>query len=158
SKKEMAGKIAELNMDVPKVEATAATEAPTQAATEAADAAEVTGSLVITGAVTKPIGFKEADLRALDSLKVSAETKKGKQEFEGVSLNALLDQAGVKDGATTLVITAADGYKVEVKLAEVRACPNSIVAFTDTPETLNLVLPDLPTETWVRDVVKIEVK
>lgn len=158
SKKEMAGGITELNVDVPKVEATAVTEAPTQAATEAADAAEVTSSLVITGAVTKPVGFKEADLRTMDSLKVSAETKKGKQEFEGVSLNALLDQAGVKDGATMLVITASDGYSVEVKLADVRACPNSIVVFTDMPDTFNLVLPDLPTETWVRDVVKIEVK
>ena len=33
-----------------------------------------------------------------------------------------------------------------------------LLAFTDTPEKFKLVLPDLPSETWVKDVVKIEVK
>ena len=52
----------------------------------------------------------EADLRAMEVLKINAEhPKNGKQEYEGLSLNALLDLAGVKDGATTLVITASDG-------------------------------------------------
>jgi hypothetical protein len=159
-KNEMVGTISELKVDVPKVEATAATEAPTEAATEAAaSSAEVTGSLVITGAVDKPVGFKEADLRGLEVLKITAEhPKKGKQDYEGVSLNALLDQAGVKDGATTLIVTASDGYSIEIKIADVRGCPNSLIAFTDTPEKFNLILPDLPSETWVKDVVKIEVK
>ena len=50
----------------------------------------------------------------MELLKVSAETKKGKQDFEGVSLIALLDMAGVKDGATKLVATASDGYTSEM--------------------------------------------
>ncbi len=152
-KSEMIGMIKELKVGV---EPVAATQIPT---TEAANSsAEITGSLVIVGAVDKPIGFTEGDLRKMESLKVSAETKKGKQDYEGVSLNSLLDLAGVKDGATTLVITASDGYSAEVKLTDVRDCPNSLVAFTTTPEKFNIVLPDLPTETWVKDVVKIEVK
>ncbi len=158
SKKEMAGMIKELKVNVSPVTPVAATQAPTQEATASSTDANVSGSLVISGAVNKPIGFTEADLRKMKSLKVSAETKKGKQDYEGVSLNALLDLADIKDGATTLVITAVDGYEAEVKLADVRDCPNSLVAFTTTPEKFNIVLPDLPTETWVKDVVKIEVK
>ncbi len=159
NKKEMVGAIAQIKVGLEPLPVTeTATAEPAVTEAPAASKVEVTGSLVITGAVNKPMGFKEADLRAMDSLKVSAETKKGKQNFDGVSLNALLDLAGLKDGATTLVITASDGYSAEVKLADVRDYPNSLVAFTDTLEKFNIVLPDLPTETWVKDVVKIEVK
>ncbi|MEW6402903.1 MAG: molybdopterin-dependent oxidoreductase, partial [Chloroflexota bacterium] len=78
--------------------------------------------------------------------------------YEGVSLNALLDLAGVKDGATTLVITAADGYVSEVSLADVRACMDCLLAFTNTAEKFKLAMPNLPSAAWVKDVVKIEVK
>ncbi len=158
NKKEMVGMLKELKVNVAPITPAAATQTPTKEATAASADVNVSGSLVLTGAVNKPLGFTEADLRKMKSLKVSVETKKGKQDFEGISLNALLDLAGMKDGATTLVITASDGYSAEVKLADVRDCPNSLVAFTDTPEKFNIVLPDLPTETWVKDVVKIEVK
>lgn len=42
--------------------------------TEAAktEAVDVTGSLVITGAVNQPMGFVEADLRAMDVIKITA--------------------------------------------------------------------------------------
>jgi DMSO/TMAO reductase YedYZ molybdopterin-dependent catalytic subunit len=80
------------------------------------------------------------------------------QEYEGVSLNALLDQAGVQPGATTLVFTATDGYTVEVALSDVRACPNSLVAFGETPGEFNVILPDLPTNTWAKQLARIEVK
>jgi DMSO/TMAO reductase YedYZ molybdopterin-dependent catalytic subunit len=94
----------------------------------------------------------------MEPLKVSAETKKGKQDFEGVSLNALLDMAGVKDGATKLVATASDGYTSEVDLKDIRECPNSLIAFGDTAESFTMVLPDLPTSTWAKNLVKLEVK
>ena len=142
SKKEMVGMISQIKVGLEPLPATepAATEAP------AASAPAATGSLVITGLVNKEVGFMEADLRAMEILKVSAETKKGKQDFEGVSLNALLDMAGVKDGATKLVATASDGYTSEVSLKDVRDCPNSLIAFTDTTESFTMVLPDLANE------------
>jgi DMSO/TMAO reductase YedYZ molybdopterin-dependent catalytic subunit len=154
NKKEMVGMISEIKVGIEPLAATepAATEAP------AASAPAVAGSLVLTGSVNKDLSLMEADLRAMEMLKVSAETKKGKQDFEGVSLNALLDLAGVKDGATKLVATASDGYTSEVSLKDVRDCPNSLVAFTDTQGTLMMVLPDQQTNTWVKNLVKLEVK
>ncbi len=101
----------------------------------------------------------EADLRAMEVVAITAEhPKKGTQDYEGVSLNALLDLAGVEDGATTLVITAADGFSAEVSLAEVRACADCLVAFTDTAESFTMVMPGLSSSAWVKGVVRLEVK
>jgi len=95
----------------------------------------------------------------MEVLTINAEhPKNGKQDFEGVSLNALLDLAGVTEGATTLVITASDGYSTEVSLDEVRACTDCLLGFTNTLEKFKKVMPNLPCGAWVKDVVKLEVK
>lgn len=152
-KNEMVGMIAEIIVNVEPVTVAA------ESTTAAAPPAEVTGSFVVVGAVGQPMGFMEADLRALEVMKINAEhPKNGMQEFEGVSLNALLDMAGVVEGATTLVITASDGYSVEVSLGDVRACANCLLGFTNTLEKFKMVMPNLPSGTWVKDVVKLEVK
>ncbi len=115
------------------------------AATEAPAAEPATGSFVIKGLVNQEMGFMEADLRALEVLKINAEhPKNGPQDFEGVSLNALLDMAGVKDGAKTLFVTSADGYTTEVALSDVRACADCLLGFTNTAEQFKLVMPKLP--------------
>jgi hypothetical protein len=158
SKKEMVGMIAELKVGLEPLPATAVAE-PVATEAPATEAVDVTGSLVIAGAVDQPMGFLEADLRAMQVLKITAEhPKKGKEDYEGVSLNALLDLVGVKDGAMTLVITAVDGYTTEVSLSDVRACTDCLLGFTNTPEKFKMVMPDLPSAAWVKDVVKLEVK
>ena len=88
----------------------------------------------------------------------TAEGKNGPQDFQGVLLNPLLDQAGLKDGATKLVFTASDNYSAEVNLSDVRDCPKALLAFMDTPGMYMIVLPDQPTSTWVKNVILIEVK
>jgi hypothetical protein len=109
--------------------------------------------------VNQTLTLNESVLRALGVTKIEAEhPKKGLMEFEGVLLSTLLDMAGVKDGAATLVATAADGYVAEISLADARGCPKNMVAFTDTAGSFYLVMPDLPGENWVKDVVKIELK
>jgi len=101
----------------------------------------------------------KAALRALEVKKITAEhPKKGKEDYEGVSLNALLDLAGLKDGAKTLLVTAADGYTAEIDLAAVRACADCLLGFTTTAEKFKMVMPGLESNFWVKDVVKIEVK
>jgi hypothetical protein len=66
----------------PSSEAYKATVAP---APEPAPAAGVTGDLVISGAVEKPSGLTEADLRGIEVIKITAEhPKKGKEDYEGV--------------------------------------------------------------------------
>jgi hypothetical protein len=117
------------------------------------------GSLVVIGLVDQALGFMEADLRGMEVLQITAEhPKSGTAEYEGVSLNALLDLAGVQVGAAALVITAADGYAAEVSLDEVRACENCLLGFTNTLEKFKMVMPGLESSAWVKDVVSLEVK
>jgi DMSO/TMAO reductase YedYZ molybdopterin-dependent catalytic subunit len=153
-KNEMVGMITQIKVGIEPLPATAIpTDAPATAEPMAA------GSLVITGAVNQELSFMEADLRAMEVLKITAEhPKKGKEDYEGISLNALLDLAGVKDGATTLVITAADGYTSEVSLEDVRSCADCLLGFTNTLEKFKMVMPNLPSGAWVKDVIRLEVK
>lgn len=155
AKNEMVGRIAEIRVGLEPI--VVATEVVTEEA--AAESVEVTGSLVITGAVTEPTGFMETDLRGMEVLKITAEhPKQGKNDYEGVSLNALLDLVGVTDGSKTLVVTASDGYSAEVSLDDIRACAECLLGFTNTAEKFKLVMPNLPSGAWVKDVVKLEVK
>ena len=115
--------------------------------------------LVVVGLVDQAMGFMEADLRDMDAMQITAEhPKSGTADYEGVSLNALLDMAGVQDGATTLVITATDGYSTEVSLDDVRACENCLLGFTNTLEKFKVVMPGFDSGAWVKDVVSLEVK
>jgi len=153
-KNEMVGMIAQIKVGIEPIPATATpTEVPATSEPVAA------GSFVLTGLVDQELSFMEADLRAMEVLKITAEhPKKGKEDYEGVSLNALLDLAGVKDGATTLVITASDDYSSEVSLSDVRGCADCLLGFTNTPEKFKMVMPNLPSSAWVKDVIRIEVK
>ncbi|MBI5953449.1 MAG: hypothetical protein HY865_17485 [Chloroflexi bacterium] len=154
-KKEMVGMIEQIKVGLDPLPATAEPIAPELPA-DSVSAADAT--LTLTGSVNQELFLNEAALRGMELIKVSAETKKGKQDFEGVSLNTLLDLAGVKDGATKLVATASDGYTSEVDLKDIRDCSNSLIAFTDTAENFTMVLPDLPTSAWAKNLVKLEVK
>jgi tungstate transport system substrate-binding protein len=124
-----------------------------------APAAAVTGDLVITGAVEKPLGLKEADLRGLEVVKITAEhPKKGSEDYEGVRLGALLALAKPAANASKVVFTAADGFSAEAELADLLGCADCLVAFTNTPGKLKMVMPALPSNLWVKDIITIELK
>jgi DMSO/TMAO reductase YedYZ molybdopterin-dependent catalytic subunit len=159
AKNEMAGGVVELKVNLEPLPAAEEPASEEPAAEPGEPQMEAEGSLVVVGLVDQAMGFMEADLRSMDVLQITAEhPKSGTADFEGVSLNALLDMAGVQDGATALVITAADGYSTEVSLDEVRACENCLVGFTNTAEKLKMVMPDLASGAWVKDVVSLEMK
>ena len=155
-KKEMVGMIAEIHVGVEPladVPAAASTEPPV------ATVSEADATLTVFGSVNQELLLNEATLREMEVLKITAEhPKKGKEDYEGVSLNVLLDLASVKDGATTLVFIAADGYTSEISLEEVRACTECLLGFTNTLEKFKMVMPNLPSSAWAKDVIKIEVK
>ena len=155
-KKEMVGMIAEIHVGVEPL-----ADVPAAASTESAAAtvSEADATLTVFGSVNQQLLLNEAALREMEVLTINAEhPKNGKQDFEGVSLNTLLDLAGVKDSATTLVFIAADGYTSEVSIEEVRACTECLVGFTNTLEKFKMVMPNLPSSAWAKDVIKIEVK
>ena len=133
---QMLGQIARIVVNVPPV------PTPTVAIVP-----ENTGSITITGMVNQDLTLTDADLRAMEIVTINAEGKDGPQDFQGILLNPLLDLAGLKDGVTKLVLTASDGYTAEVNLSDVQDCPNSLLAFMDTPGAYMIVLPDLETST-----------
>lgn len=162
-KKEQVGAIEEIVvvLDGTPVGAPEPTAAPAPTAVPAAEAApvEVKGDIVLVGMVTTPAGFTEAELRAIEVLKVTVEhPKSGPMAAEGVRLSTLLARVQPAVDAKTLVITAADGYSSEVALAEVQACADCMVSFTETPGKFRLAMPGLSSGLWVKDVVKLELK
>jgi DMSO/TMAO reductase YedYZ molybdopterin-dependent catalytic subunit len=132
---QMVGQITRINVNVPPVPTPTAAIVP-----------ENNGSISITG------------LRAMEIVTIDAEGKDGLQEFQGVRLNALLAMAGLKDGASKVSFTASDNYTSEVNLSDILACPNALLAFTQTPGEYMIVLPDLPTSSWVKNVILLEVR
>ena len=164
-KNEMVGAISEIDLKVEGASATAAqptqTPEPTAAPTQESSAspAAVAGDLVVIGAVEKPLGLNEADLRGMGVAKITAEhPKSGTAEYEGVRLNELLALAKPATSAAKIIFTAADGYSAEAELADVLTCADCMVAFTDTPGKLKLAMPGQSSSLWVKDVNKIELK
>jgi DMSO/TMAO reductase YedYZ molybdopterin-dependent catalytic subunit len=151
---EMVGRIIKINLML--AAQSASTPQPTAAAT-AAPAAAGNAALTITGAVDKPQTLTMEALKGMSVVKITAEhPKKGKQDYEGVRLSALLDQAQVKSSATKLILSSSDGFTTEVTLADVRQCADCLLAFN--AGKLDAVMPGMQSNFWARDVVKIEVK
>lgn len=116
-------------------------------------------SLSVTGLVGTELSLTEADLRALDVADIEAEhPKKGMQSYSGVRLSVLMAQAQVKPEATTLVLTASDGFSAEIDLPTVIACADCMVAFTDTPGSFLAVMPGQSSKAWVKDLITLEFK
>ncbi len=153
---EMVGQIASIVVNLP--EETAAPE-PTVGPTP--KKAEVTApedtALIISGAVENELALSLEDLRVMEVSSAEIEhPKRGMQTYEGVLVSALLEGAKPTDAAQSIVFTAADGYSAEASVADVQACASCMVAFEG--EVLNMVMPDLQSNFWVKGVVGIEVK
>ena len=115
-------------------------------------------ALKITGNVANEIGWTEEDVRAMDTMDAESTNKDGEtQTYTGVSINALLDKAGVNDGATAVVFVADDDYTAEVALAEVQGCADCIVSFRNQGG-FSTVLPGFPGNVQVKGVIEIQVK
>ena len=131
--------------------------APTAAPTGPGSAPSASAALNITGAVAKPQALALAALKAMPPAQVKAESpKQGMQEYSGVRLNALLDQAQPQASAAKLTLVASDGFSSEISLADVRKCADCLISFN--ADKLDAVMPGQATNTWVRGLVKIEVK
>ena len=126
---------------------------PSQGGGVPADAA-----LKITGNVNNEVGWSENDLRAMTTAQADYTNKDGvTTTHTGVSLNDLLDKAGVKSEVTALVFVADDGFESEVELAEVKACADCIVGFRDEGG-FTMVMPGFSSRAQVKGVIEIQVK
>jgi hypothetical protein len=114
-------------------------------------------ALVVKGKVTTALSLTLDDVKALGMEKLTADhPKNGPTEYEGVRLSKVLDKAGLAADATTLVLTASDGFSAEVAIADVKACADCLVAVDGT--SLNMVMPGMASKAWVKTVISIEVK
>jgi hypothetical protein len=94
----------------------------------------------------------------METLEAEYENKEGEvSTYTGVSMNMLLDEAGVQDDASMVELIASDGYSVELDLGEIRGCGDCIVAFRNQGG-FSTVLPGFPKNTRVKDVIEINVK
>lgn len=131
--------------------------APTAVPPTEAPAAPAGATLTLTGLVNAELTLNAADTGGLEVVKLTAEhPKNGPGEYEGARLNAVLEKAGVKEGANALLITASDGFTYEAPLADVAACADCLLGVADGK--FNMVMPGMSGKAWVKDVVSIEVK
>ena len=97
--------------------------------------------------------YTKADLEALGTMSADYTDKDGvTTTYEGVSLSALLDDAGLS-GSTEITLTASDGYEASLTVEEAVACANCIVAFDG--DMLRTVMPDMSGKLNVKDVIAI---
>lgn len=164
-KQQSVGSIAEINLIMdPELVQTALSVEPTPTSlpqpTEPAAPVELSpGDLLIRGLVGQETLLTKDDLAALNLFTIQAEhPKKGMQEYEGVLLAELLALAAPAPDAASLVFIASDGFSAEALLADVLACENCMVAFTDDPGVYQLVMPDFQSNFWVKELQIIEIR
>jgi hypothetical protein len=125
-------------------------------ATEEPEAEMGEVALELTGNVENEMAWTEAELEAMDTMTVEVENRDGEmEEYTGVSMNALLEEAGAGSDASTINLVASDGYTADVPLAEVQGCDDCIVAFDDG---LRSVLPGFPGNKQVKGLIEIQVE
>lgn len=112
----------------------------------------------VTGLVDTPATLTADDLRALAQATVKATDRDGvEQEYSGVLLSTLWTKVGVQATAQSVVFTGGDGYTAEVTLTELNADPDALIVI-DEGDALRNIIPTLRPRTWVKGLVKIEIK
>ena len=114
--------------------------------------------LMVYGKVTNQLTLSLENLELMNVVKLDAEhPKKGMQNYRGILLNDVLNLAGVDGSAATLVITSDDGYSTQVPLADVLACTDCLVSLREDG-ALEMVMPGMESNTWVKYVSFLEIK
>jgi DMSO/TMAO reductase YedYZ molybdopterin-dependent catalytic subunit len=145
---QMIGKVEMIQLNLP------------SAATPTALAPAAAGTLVITGMINHSLALTDAVLHGMKNVTISTIPPKqtNAQSYTGVPLNDLLDQAGVKTGASSVLFTASDGYSAEVSLTDILACTDCLLAFSVTAGSYSTIMPGMLGNNWTKNVIKMEVK
>jgi len=113
-------------------------------------------ALVVKGKVTQELSLTMEDLEGYGVVQITVEhPKNGPTEYKGVRLTDLLNQAGIQDGATTLLLTADDDYSAQAAIVDVQTCADCLIAFQDSGG-LQAVMPGMSSKTWVKGLISIE--
>ena len=82
--------------------------------------------------------------------------KNGPTAYTGVRFSTLFALLGVQSSAVNMNVVASDGYKWSIKIADIKAQADAMLAVDGGK--LNLVMPGQVSKAWVKDVVSIEFK
>ncbi len=129
-----------------------------------------TWRLSVSGKVRRSLSLSLVELWRLPSLATSEPIIcegyfEDRARWSGASLKALLDRAGIDDGATTLTLVGADGYQVIIALAEARS-DTAFLAYEWEGRPLPVLhgyplraaFPGLPGNRWVKWLMEIRVQ
>jgi len=143
------------------------TEAPEAPAVEVPD---VEWQLTVGGAVGTETTSAFSDLANMDMTLLEDVVKQSRSgdsthDYEGVLISSLLESAGADSAAEGITATAADGYAATFAMADLPT--EAIVALkedgqwlaeADPESPIQLVLPGLPGNQWVSQLVSITVE
>ncbi len=162
SKKQMVGGIVKVQINFEPV-AEATEEVIPEATSEpvAGETPAVVGpddaSVLIKGLVDAEKTLTMQDLLGMAVLNLNVTHPKGDQiDVTGILMKDILAQVSIPAEATTLVLTASDGYTSEVSLADVLACETCLLGWDE--EMLRTYMPGFESSSWVKDLAEIEVK
>jgi hypothetical protein len=132
--------------------------------------------LTIQDETAKQTSLARADVEALPHVKVTTSSSGEPATFEGVTLKAVLEKAGIKFGetlkgkrlASCVLVEAADGYRVVIALPELDPAftdKQILLAFLKDGKPLNdkegpyrIVMPDEKRMArWVRQVTGLKI-
>jgi hypothetical protein len=132
--------------------------------------------VTVQGEAGKQVVLARADIEALPHMKVTTNVAATPTMFEGVSLKAVLEKAGVGFGetlkgkrlASCLLVEAADGYRVVIALPELDPAftdKQVVLAFSKDGKPLDdkegpyrIVIPDEKRMArWVRQVTTLKI-
>lgn len=129
-----------------------------QAADEGGSAPSADAAFKVTGMVDNEMGWTEDEMKTMDTMEAESVNKEGEAStYTGVPINAILDEVGVQDGATTVSFVADDGYSADVALDEVRGCSDCIISFRNQGG-FSVVMPGFPGNVQVKGVIEMQVK
>lgn len=165
TKKQMVGGITKVQMNFGAAEAEPEPEAAEGEAPAEPVAGETPAVMPPTEAVLKLTGLVDAE-KSIDA-KALVETfpvvntkvehpKNGEIEATGIPFSEILKAAALKAEASTVVFVAKDGYRSEVPLADIQACTDCMVGWTD--EMLLTYMPGFQGNAWAKDLDTIEFK
>lgn len=138
---------------------TSQTSAGSATPTTARMPAGESGVLEVAGLVDNPGSLSAADIEEMQMTTVTVEDSSGtSEEYHGVRLSELFKAVGVRSDAVRVAMTAhADGFVVELPLQDIYWSSDSVLAVNEDG-TLDVVIPGLDKNAWVKDVVKMEFK
>ncbi len=133
-------------------------------------APKVDWTVEISGAVTKPLTLSYADLAKREQVRLENVLMRKSQgedttnTWEGPAVDALLQEAGVSSRATGVTAMAADGYAIQMTLADLQGgiialkMDGTWIADDKDHGPIRLVVPGKPANHWLFQLTDIVVE